>query len=530
MDTLYQIQVLTIGFIESKRNFGGLVPDELSYGGDGKEAKFLDDAGSSHFPFNMNLLQKPQHSSPLIKSLPKRLKWATCSKERYEKLISGLREFNDVLIDLVDSEARIAIRKTTRETDMTILHLHSRVDDILQLFKALLSEKASFPAVRSSSACQGEEALHAQKRELAGLAYFKAVNTSIEDNTSLACSGSLIERKRTPATRLQRSDIHLLNDLEEGEYRWEAEYHQSGKPIERVWVEWRANDPITEAQPALNPSRVDKLVSLLSDTNKPDLLRVPHCIGYFDETGHKENSYRRGRLGFVFERPSPKSAGPVSLRALIRSRTKPVLTERINLAKAIANCLMSLHSVNWLHKGIRSQNVLFFLEDGNIIDYSNPYISGFGYARPAFREDMTEMVSEDPAVDMYRHPRTHGLGPWEGRPGFKRTFDIYSLGLLLVEIATWQTLETVLGLGDPSRLSTSDLRDIQKRMLDEKRHLESVGANAGVKFCYATRNCLDSMVALGVNHLDDETNVQVAAKVSQSFYHQVLLPLEEIQI
>lgn len=111
----------------------------------------------------------------------------------------------------------------------------------------------------------------------------------------------------------------------------------------------------------------------------------------------------------------------------------------------------------------------------------------------------------------------------------KWTFDVYSLGVVLVEIATWQVIETVLGIEDPKSLSASALKDIQPRLLCEKCHLESIGANAGVRFRRATESCLDSTAALGVNHLDDEMNVHVAAKVSRNFYHQVLLPLDEIQ-
>lgn len=87
------------------------------------------------------------------------------------------------------------------------------------------------------------------------------------------------------------------------------------------------------------------------------------------------------------------------------------------------------------------------------------------------------------------------------------------------------------GVGNrrPSISERVGFEDIQSRLLGENRHLESIGANAGAKFRRATESCLDSTAALGVNHLDDEMNVHVVAKISRSFYHQVLLPLDEIQ-
>ena len=91
---------------------------------------------------------------------------------------------------------------------------------------------------------------------------------------------------------------------------------------------------------------------------------------------------------------------------------------------------MSLHSVNWLHKGLRSHSIVFLSDKDGDVDYACPFLSGFGYARPAFRADMTEIPSQNPEYHMYRHPRMHGLGPWEGRQGFKRTLDMYSLGVV----------------------------------------------------------------------------------------------------
>lgn len=531
IDTIYQIQILATDFIKYQNKFGGLVPDDSERTGLEPTVENLDDSSLNKFPDIMDFLKKQRRVSPLIKTLPKRLKWAAFYREKYEGLIDRLRGFNDVLIDLVDSNARIAIYQSTRETNTTILHLHSRINDLLQLFEALQPEKSAGAPVNPAAASQYDSNLYTQqKRDLAGLAYFKAVNTSIESNFRLTFAGPRAEERRAQGMKLARSVIYLLNDPESTDDRCEADYELGdGQSRQRVWVEWREYDPLTQAQPTLNPSRVDKLVSLLSDVHKPDLLCVPHCIGYFDDPRCKENNYRAGRLGFVFEKPSPVCASPVSLRTLIMLQTKPLLTDRVAIAKAIANCLMSLHSVNWLHKGLRSQNILFFPKDDCTIEYSYPYLSGFGYARPAFREDMTEMMSQNPEADMYRHPRTHGLGPWEGRQGFKRSYDIYSLGVVLVEIATWQVIETVLEIEYPQSLSASALKDIHSRLLGEKRHLENIGANAGARFRRATENCLDSTAALGVSHLDDEMNVNVAAKISRNFYHQVLLPLDEIQ-
>ena len=529
LETLRQIQDLTTNFIKYKDRYGELIPDDPRSTPAEFVVEAVNESDSNSFPDIMAVFKKQRHSSGLKRSLPKRLKWASFYKEKYEKLVARLQELNDVLIDLVDSNTRVAIRNSTRETSTTILHLHSKVDDLVQLFEALVPEKPASLSACSLSSNYDSALYTLQKQELAELTYFKAINTSIESNTALTFSGIMNENKQPHNLKLARSDIHLHTGFEGAHNRCEADYQENLGPREAVWVEWREYEPLMQAQLNLNPSRVDKLVSLLSDVHKPDLLRVPHCLGYFIDPEGDEIGFRRRRLGFVFEKPSSTCTAPISLRRLIEIRKKPLLTERVSLAKAIANSLMSLHSVNWLHKGLRSENIIFFSKGSSGIEFSCPYLSGFDYARPAFREDMTERVSEDPEADMYRHPRTHGFGPFEARQGFKRTFDIYSLGIVLVEIATWRVVEAVLNIEEPKLLDVSALRSIQARLLNEKCHLEDVGANAGSNFSCATRNCLDSTAALGIGHMDDENNVQVAAKVSQNFYHYVLLPLEEIQ-
>lgn len=529
LDTLLQIQVLVQDFAKSREQFGSLVADDSSC-----ELEMLEEnAGdiSEHLFDRMQFLKKARYSTPSLKSLPKRLKWVTFYKDRYEKLINQLRGFNDVLVDLVDSDARVAIRRSTREMNTTMLHLHSKVDDLFQLVKALSPNTTCALPTSFVTELQPNSSLSTQERhELATLAHFKAINTWIHDDT-LSPKRPFFEGIRFRSFKLARSEFTLLPTLECESDRCEAEYQPPGSVKHRVWIEWREYDRIgIEADGnTIHSSRVEKLVALLSDPRKPELLRVPQCIGYFNDPKNSSEERRRGRLGFVFEMPSATAGVPLSLRQLLKAQIKPLLTERIALAKAICNCLVSLHSVNWLHKGLRSHNIVFFSGNDGDVDLSCPFLSGFGYARPAFGGDMTEIPSQNPEHDMYRHPRMHGLGPWEGRQGFKRTFDIYSLGVILVEIANWLSIEEVLELGDPKTLDDPTLADIQRRLLGEKMHMRKIGSNAGCRFRDATLSCLKGAAAFGVGILDDETNADVAARLSKEFYVHVLRPLEEIQ-
>ena len=521
LDTLAQIQALAVDFIKCKDKFGGLVPDEDHF----EETSNKEE--SRQFPDTMHFLKKTKNALPVVGSLPRRLKWASFYKDRYEKLINQLRELNDVLIDLVDSDARMAISRSTRETNTTILHLHGKIDELVELIKAL-NPLAISPV---SSMHRASSLDRTQTRELASLAYFKAMNAAIQAENHLETKSDCAIYRPLKDVKIDRSEIQFLGPSIT-DSRCEAIYQPATKPKQRVWIEWREYDLAMQANSdgnSYNLTRIDKLVALLSDCKKPEILHVPTCLGYFEDSKTPGKRFRKGRLGFVFEQPFQQAGRPISLRQLLELKTKPDLTKRVALARAVSNCLMSLHSVDWLHKGLCSANVIFFEAAHGAIDYSYPMLSGFGYARPAFREDMTEIPSKHPEQDMYRHPKTHGLGPWEGRQGFKRTFDIYSLGIVLVEIAIWQTIDEVLKLGDPKSLDDAVLANIQQRLLDESIHLDTVGANTGSRFKYATLSCLMGSAAFDIDVSDDETNEFIAAKLSQNFFLKVIRPLEEIQ-
>ncbi|MCJ1381955.1 hypothetical protein MMC17_005067 [Xylographa soralifera] len=530
LDTLAQIQALAVDFIKCNDTFSGLIPDE-----DHCDSAALEDnpskKESNHFPDTMHFLKKTKRSMPLVRGLPRRLKWASFYKDRYESLISRLRDFNDVLIDLVDSDARMAISRSTRETNTTILHLHGKVDELAELIQALVPDKnpEALPILASRHAIPSNMV---RAHELAGLAYFKALNTTIQADAFSKTSFNDGVYRLLKSTKIDRSEIQSLLFQDNSNNRCIASYQHANTPQQQVWIEWREYDLAMQANHngiVYDLTRVEKLVALLSHHAKPELLRAPNCLGYFDNAQDPEKAFRKGRLGFVFEHPFPEAGPPVSLKELLKAKAKPELTKRVALARAISNCLMSLHSVDWLHKDLRSDNVIFFKAADGTIDYSCPLLSGFGYARPAFREDMTEIPSHHPEHDMYRHPRTHRFGPWEGRQGFKRTFDIYSLGIVLLEIADWQTIDEVLNLGNPKTLNDASLANIRKRLLDETVHLDTVGANTGRRFKAATLSCLKGSTAFDIDVFDDETNERVGAILSQNFYWKVIMPLEEIQ-
>ncbi len=96
-------------------------------------------------------------------------------------------------------------------------------------------------------------------------------------------------------------------------------------------------------------NRISRLIALLHEV-KDTRFKVLRCVNYFDETPQR-------RIGMIFELPPDLDGPPSSLLAALSSSSssRPSLDARMRLARSLAETLLLLHSVNWLHKSIRSE-------------------------------------------------------------------------------------------------------------------------------------------------------------------------------
>jgi len=212
---------------------------------------------------------------------------------------------------------------------------------------------------------------------------------------------------------------------------------------EDVVVEWVDYEQDEDAR-FNHRRRVDDLARMIHSASQrhPDLHTLD-CVGYTDDSA-------TCRYGLIYKAPQPSSS---TLNALILSNDlrAPYLGDRFRLAHTLAVALWSLHSLEWLHKSVCSSNILFFPSAfsasepqtpavrAGIPDISSPYILGFDASRP---DDMGELsvASRNPATsDLHRHPASlNGMS----RKQYCKSFDIYSLGLVLLEIGLWKVLQT----------------------------------------------------------------------------------------
>lgn len=190
--------------------------------------------------------------------------------------------------------------------------------------------------------------------------------------------------------------------------------------------------------------RIDDLARIIHSASErhPDLHTID-CLGYTDDSVSS-------RYGLVYKAPQ---ASYSSLHALIISNDlrTPELGERFKLAHTLAVAIWSLHSLDWLHKSVCSSNILFFpsaisasasqapVASASVPSLSSPYLLGFDASRPDHMGEMSIASKNSAASDLHRHPNSlNGIS----RKEYCKSYDIYSLGLVLLEIGLWKVLQS----------------------------------------------------------------------------------------
>lgn len=438
LDLLVQIQCLFKDFEKAqiRNKYLQIAPEPVN-----SDDEILQDPAkdstSAHVPLSeprrrfiikamIDLKSKAVEAAEDLNTGRKRLRWAAFDKEAFENLLQRFSTLNDNMTDILDFRLQTEIHRTTQDTNRGVLQLHKDLSSLHRLVQALdiRMQARAYPIHEIPQYAPANDA--AGLRLLAQLAKFKAFNESLDNEgkapwdeaTAMVLQLGQPDTEKANTT-IERSRIHLNPKTSSTDFtaiRCEAVFENDAGQKQSVWIEWKEYDyqkPGSLSPPALIVDRVQKLASLLHHSPKPEAFRVPHCLGYFDN-GPRESSELDSegeedgldpRIGFVFEKPKDEDVSPdtppVSLFDLLSSSPKPRVTDRIRLAHALANCLLYLHSVNWLHKGLRSHNIVFFpttIKDktgaGKKVEYSKPYLSGFDFARPARADEMTEVSSQ----------------------------------------------------------------------------------------------------------------------------------------
>ena len=288
---------------------------------------------------------------------------------------------------------------------------------------------------------------------------------------------------------------------------------------QKVLVEVKKYPPASEvfemhqdsARQTKTKLRVNQLANLLKTSGSRSVGTL-ECLGFV-------NQPKLNQFAFVYQFPAnAASSEPLTLYSIIKEheeRSKPIwsLNARFKIAVKVASSICGFHADGWVHKNLRSQSLLFFNSSENEPDLmiDSPYLAGFEYSRP---EDGSTAGHRDDDRDrnLYRHPALQVVAG----DSFNKVHDLYSLGVILLEIAMWRTASSIYGasqsgsstesLGsgriDPTRLHKQYLRQAKSK----------IPYLMGEAYLSAVLACLESKYA---NHI-------YRADFSKLFYNQVV--------
>ncbi|RYP44671.1 hypothetical protein DL768_008905 [Monosporascus sp. mg162] len=466
---------------------------------------------------------------------PRRLVWASIDREAFEALISKLSNLNTFLITLLDGSQIKRLVRAVEVKNLEILQLREDVKDLHVLVQALTEEIRQQPTYYEQLLAGKNRGLleaakremyvdEAKRRHLRRLAKLKIcrIETDYADEEIMPSDG-----KESGAMVLDLSAFTFA-PINSGKNPYGRRTIASWNN-HSIWIEWMSLSSyerrihMTEN---LRESRVLLLTELLR-CDVPSGFRTPRCLGYTKSSrGDSEPSI----FGLVFEIP-PK-AGPetslVTLRQLLGRLPRPPLSARLLLASMLADSVSSFHSVGWLHKGLRSDNILFFGGETRDLDLGSLYISGFELSRPSDMTEVTEKPIHDPGSDIYRHPHTQ-FG--EVSNSYRRSYDLYSFGVVLMEIALWEPVETIIGIEDLATIKQHELRDIHKQLLGRSTGTGQTGREESDCLGKAANECGDVYrdiieLCLEANNVErptyrGEPRAAINARVQMMFEDQV---------
>ncbi|KAE8442497.1 hypothetical protein EG329_003278 [Mollisiaceae sp. DMI_Dod_QoI] len=129
----------------------------------------------------------------------------------------------------------------------------------------------------------------------------------------------------------------------------------------------------------------------------------------------------------------------LSLKDLLLKPPRFSLSQRLRFAAELARSILYIHLIGWVHKSIRPENIVFLEEEIAASQVEappsipKPVLFGYDVARDT--ASLSDQTSDTEwRNNIYRHPRRqfdiHNAS-------YTMTHDVYSLGVILLEVGMW---------------------------------------------------------------------------------------------
>ncbi|CVL07120.1 uncharacterized protein FMAN_15273 [Fusarium mangiferae] len=480
--------------------------------------------------------RKAENAKEIVTN-PLRVRWVMMDKAAFKGLLEDLHFLTNRMHELTVDHRQSRIQEITAKTYREMVVARNSINELKTLLEAV-TELLNIKKRNTEW-----EARNDNTEMLRDILRLKEINSISNQLVTRAHSGGYldIEREIKDLIDVQRYDnltasqiLTYLKDEDMKEatvpLRPRGVLQQNGTAVQ-IWIEWKVFDNQDETIRLESKLRTMTLAQMLH-MDKPRHLYSPLCVGYVDE------SETNHRIGWIFKMAHGASANTTlrSLHSMLgQCQYKPVLTQRISLAWRLASSLSYMHTTNWLHKGIHSGNVSFSFEEEQF-DAESPILSGFEYSRP--QSNRTTTRSLEPKWDIYRWPQTQNEVP--KTTNSRKTYDIYSLGLVLLEIAHWKPLNEMMCLKKWPIPSAQDVK-VRGWLLGEDARppfkksnpLSELRDIVGDKYWNATRRCLVAHGELGLGveeNFDKAKGLEYDLQLQNNFTDLVVEELKSIMI
>lgn len=243
----------------------------------------------------------------------------------------------------------------------------------------------------------------------------------------------------------------------------------------------------------------------------------------------------RPRYAFVYEVPGPASLNirsldqhhsPQSLLSFLQhaadtvSNNMPCLEDRFRLAFRLALSLLHIHAKGISHRNINSSNVVFVDEDRPTDANSMPWKEG-AIRHPLLTsfdtcaEDTRVPHQESFISKIYRHPMAES----GKRTAYKPAYDIYSLGLILLEVGLWMPIHQLWKTKYSHQIFKARLQTVYSKKLAGK---------CGNRYMRVVEYCLSAADTRRANQstTNQQSSERQQPKLQTDFYWNALKPLE----
>ncbi|KAJ9602350.1 hypothetical protein H2200_013205 [Cladophialophora chaetospira] len=340
-----------------------------------------------------------------------------------------------------------------------------------------------------------------------------------------------LQQAHNSSGRIKLSDFALPPDYGQTRrllVRWQQD------PSRVALLEKKAYDPdIDPTKKTALARRLQRLTMLLSMSQTKSLGTVKALDYVSDNANFCWWLVLEFPASVTLSLPSPK---PLTLERLLQpgSKYKPPLEQRLQLALSICTTMSSLYSSGWLHKSLGSANILFPLidlpsESAELDFLQKPMISGFEYSRQETEAESINnaMMFSDVAAAIYRHPTYQG----EAAQGYHIQLDIYSLGLVLVEIGLWVPLASFLQAANAAgqkrfssteRFHRPEALILKTMVLDRLK--KEFAFRLGTTYYEAVNWCL-TFADISLTNADEDP-----VHPALEFYNNVVAPLQGLKL